>query len=68
MKWPARVKLVCKNGPKWLAAQCRLHKCPLTGTPFDCPISRESCKDCQESDWESVSEYIEETPEDGHDA
>jgi hypothetical protein len=60
---PAKVTLVSRQGPEWLAAKCRRKECPLEHAPFECPFSK-SCANVWAADWESVSAYIEED-EDG---
>ena len=61
---PAKVTLVSRQGPDWLAAKCRHKECPRDGAPFECPF----CKPCPAvtaGDWESVSTYLDEEESDG---
>lgn len=60
---PAKVTLVCRQGPDWLAAKCRRLECPLVKAPFDCPFAK-PCREVKCADWETVSVYLEEE-EDG---
>ena len=56
---PAKVTLVSKQGPGWLAAKCRRRECPLEGAPFECPFQK-PCPTVTMADWETVSVYEEE--------
>lgn len=56
---PAKVTLVSRQGPDWLAAKCRRNECPLEKAPFECPFSK-PCRDVRGADWEEHSVYIEE--------
>ena len=64
---PAKVTLVSRQGPDWLAAKCRRRECPLEKAPFECPFSK-PCRDVKSGDWETVSVYLEEEEEDGNDS
>ena len=63
---PAKVTLVSRQGPDWLAVKCRRKECPLEKAPFECPFSK-PCRDVKSGDWESVSVYLEEE-DDGNDS
>lgn len=56
---PAKVTLVSRQGPDWLAAKCRAKDCPLEKAPFECPFQI-PCTSVQSADWEDVSVYLEE--------
>lgn len=61
---PAKVTLVSRQGPEWLAAKCRMKDCPLEKAPFECPFQK-PCTSVWSADWEEVSEYIEEEEDHG---
>lgn len=61
---PAKVTLVSRQGPDWLAAKCRRRECPLEQAPFECPFQI-PCASVRGADWETVSVYIEEEEDHG---
>ena len=62
---PAKVTLVCRQGPDWLAAKCRRRECPLEHAPFECPFFQKPCSEIRADDWETVSTYEVEEEDDG---